>query len=203
VASGPDRRLSRSIQTARLTGYTLLGAGVLLLFGYPLVDQWNYYALVTPLLLAVGGGLVVYTAHLRQLLSRSGASLPLTVARRAAAVLIYILIGASVFWATATIAQWSGRGLAQNQALHLDGLPRVILDTKERLYLRDPVVQETALAFGEGQTYRYRYRRLRLLIVGRDRMFLVPEVWSASNSTLVVPLDDSVRVQFQFQNQPP
>jgi hypothetical protein len=44
---------------------------------------------------------------------------------------------------------------------------------------------------------------LRLLIVGRDRMFLVPETWSASNSTLVVPLDESVRVQFQFQNSPP
>jgi hypothetical protein len=42
-----------------------------------------------------------------------------------------------------------------------------------------------------------------LLIVGHDRMFLVPEAWSASNSTLVVPLDGSVRLQFQFQNQSP
>ena len=137
------------------------------------------------------------------LLNRPDTTAPLAVARRAATVLIYILIAASVFWATATIAQWSGRGLAQNQARNFDELPRVILDTKERLHLRDPVVQETALEAGPGQTFRYRYRRLRLLIVGRDRIFLVPEVWSASNSTLVVPLDGSVRVQFQFQNQPP
>jgi len=34
-------------------------------------------------------------------------------------------------------------------------------------------------------------------------MFLVPETWNASNSTVVVPLDGSVRVQFQFQNDPP
>jgi hypothetical protein len=62
---------------------------------------------------------------------------------------------------------------------------------------------ETALPASEGQTFRYRYRNLRLLIQGKDRMFLVPDAWSASDSTLVVPLDDSVRVRFQFQNDPP
>ena len=82
-------------------------------------------------------------------------------------------------------------------------MPRVIVDTKERLHLRNPVVQETALEMGPGQTFRYRYRRLRVLIVGRDRIFLVPEQWSASNSTLVMPLDGSVRLQFQFQSQQP
>jgi hypothetical protein len=125
------------------------------------------------------------------------------LARRAAILLIHVLILAGIFWATATVAQWSGRGLAQDQARNLDRLPRVILDTKERLFLRDPVVQETILPASEGQTFRYRYRRLRLLIVGHDRMFLVPEKWSASDSTLVVPVDGSVRVQFQFQNQTP
>jgi hypothetical protein len=39
---------------------------------------------------------------------------------------------------------------------------------------------------------------LRLLIVGHDRMFLVPDRWSASNSTLVVHLGDSIWIQFQF-----
>jgi len=34
-------------------------------------------------------------------------------------------------------------------------------------------------------------------------MFLVPPSWSASDTVLVVPLDDSVRVRFQFQNDPP
>jgi hypothetical protein len=203
VTGGPDRRVARAIRLARLAGGILLCAGVVLLFGYPLVKQWTYYALITPLLLATGGGLVAYVAHLHRLPVRRDATAPAVVARQAAGVLIYVLIGANIFWATATIAQWSGRGLAQNQARRLDELPRVILDTKERLHLRDPVVRETALDPGEGQSFRYRYRRLRLLIVGRDRMFLVPEVWNASNSTLVVPLDDSVRVQFQFQNQAP
>jgi len=77
------------------------------------------------------------------------------------------------------------------------------LDTKERLFLHDPGIEETVLPPSGGQTFHYRYRGLRLLIEGQDRMFLVPDRWSASDSTLIVPLDSSVRVQFQFQNQPP
>ena len=66
---------------------------------------------------------------------------------------------------------------------------------------RDPGIEETVLPASEGQTFNYRYRGLRLLIEGQNRMFLAPDVWSASDSTLIVPLDGSVRVQFQFQNQ--
>ena len=123
--------------------------------------------------------------------------------RRAARVLLLALTAISLFWVTATVAQLSGRGLARDTALHLDRLPRVILDTREPLFLRSPGVMETVLPAAQGQTYHYRYRQLRLLIMGRNNMFLVPETWSPSNSTLLVPTDDSVRVQFQFQNQTP
>ncbi|WP_306829837.1 hypothetical protein [Catenuloplanes nepalensis] len=190
---------SRAVTAASAAGLVVLAAGTLLLAGYPVAGRWSYYPLVTPLLLAAGGGLTGYTGYLRRLSAPEAR----TIARRAASVLIYVLVAASVFWATATVAQFSGRGLAMNQARNLGDLPRVILDTKERLHLRDPTVQETALPAEEGQTFRYRYRRLRLLIVGGDRLFLVPEIWSPSNSTLVVPLDGSVRVQFQFQPDPP
>jgi hypothetical protein len=44
---------------------------------------------------------------------------------------------------------------------------------------------------------------MRLLIVGENRLFLVPQQWNASDTTLVVPLNESIRVQFQFQNDPP
>ena len=118
-------------------------------------------------------------------------------------MLVYVVIAASIFWATATIAQWSGLGLAKHEAQYFDNLPSVILDTRERLFLHDPYVKETVLPFSEGQTFHYRYRGLRLLIEGQNRMFLVPDEWSASDTTLIVPLDGSVRIQFQFQNQPP
>jgi hypothetical protein len=93
--------------------------------------------------------------------------------------------------------------LAQYRALHLDELPSVILDTRERLFLTSPGISEFVLPPSTGQTFHFRYRHLRLLIQGDDRMFLVPDQWSASDSTLLVRLDNTVRMQFQFTNQPP
>jgi hypothetical protein len=203
-------------------GLALLTAGVVLIFTYALVRDWAFYGIVTPLLLGLGVALIAYASRVLNLLQYqqarpapatakdSGPTLAglahtdsTVLVRRSANVLIYVLIAASIFWITATVAQWSGRGLAEYDAQHFDSLPSVILDTKERLFLRDPGIEETALPASQGQTFHYRYRHLRLLIEGHDRMFLVPDDWSASDSTLIVPLDESVRVQFQFQNQPP
>lgn len=144
-------------------------------------------------------------------------------------VLLWVTVGACVFWATATIAQWSGLGLAKDQAQHLTRLPSVILDTKEPLALpsgtsvrsRELVAPDSAAstsdsvsgaaaggaaaggAAGPAAEFRYQYSHLRLLIQGSGRMFLVPDTWSNRDTTLVVPMDGSVRVQFQFRNNPP
>lgn len=69
--------------------------------------------------------------------------------------------------------------------------------------MASPAYEETGGALPRGQTFRYRYRGLRLLIMGQGRMFLVPAQWDPSDSALIVPPDGSVRVQFQFENQPP
>jgi hypothetical protein len=211
-------RVRHVVRWSRALGLAMLAIGVVLLMIYAYIGDWALYALVTPLLIALGGALATYTSRLLNLLSHQQAAVTATgagllsspvrsgssvIGRRIARVLVYVVIAASIFWATATIAQWSGLGLAKNSAQHLDSLPSVILDTKERLFLRDPGIEETVLPPSEGQTFHYRYRGLRLLIEGQNRMFLVPDQWSASDSTLIVPLDGSVRVQFQFQNQPP
>jgi heme/copper-type cytochrome/quinol oxidase subunit 2 len=188
-------------------GLVILAAGITLIILYPVLADWPYYNLVTPIIVAVGAGVVAYSWRLVSRLPPQPDALPSPAGspalRRMGLVLLCVLVAATLFWSTATIAQWSGRGLARQDARHLDDLPRVILDTKERLYITDPFIKETALPASEGQTFRYRYRNLRLLIQGKDRMFLVPDSWSASDSTLVVPLDDSVRARFQFQNDPP
>jgi heme/copper-type cytochrome/quinol oxidase subunit 2 len=188
-------------------GLVILAAGITLIILYPVLADWPYYNLVTPIIVAVGAGVVAYSWRLVSRLPPQPDALPSPAGspalRRMGLVLLCVLVAATLFWSTATIAQWSGRGLARQDARHLDDLPRVILDTKERLYISDPFIKETALPASEGQTFHYRYRNLRLLIQGKDRMFLVPDAWSASDSTLVVPLDDSVRVRFQFQNDPP
>jgi hypothetical protein len=207
-----DVELRRRARRAVVAGTAVLGVGVVLLIVYPYVRDWALYNLVTPLLIGFGAAVIAYASHVLNLLA--GPTRPDGVAlRRATGLLIGIVIVASIFWATATVAQWSGRGIARYDALHLDRFPSVILDTKERLYLTngcrhagDPkgaCIEEAVLPAWPGQNYHFRYRHFRLLIQGHDRMFLVPDVWSASNSTLVVPLDGSVRIQFQFQNQAP
>lgn len=209
-----DRRLARRTV---LTGLAVLVGGMVLLLCYPYLREWPLFALVTPVLIGSGAALAGYGARIQARLQppppsgpddearrgRAQADDSLMALRRYAGGALVVVIIANIFWATATIAQWSGRGLAHDNATHLDRLPSTILDTQQRLFLRSPGIEETALPVSPGQTFRYRYRHLRLLIQGNDRMFLVPDRWSASNSTLIVALDGTVRVQFQFQNDPP
>ena len=173
-------------------GLALLAAGTLLLAGFSFVGGWAYYALVTPVLLGGGAALVAYALRLR------GGHLEPRI------VLLWVGVAACVIWATATTAQWTGRGLAMEQARNLRSLPSVVLDTRERLYVPATAGVEEVVRPDAGEDeYRFRYWRLRLLIQGDDRMFLVPDTWSAGGTTILVRLDDDVRVQFQFRNSPP
>jgi hypothetical protein len=114
-------------------------------------------------------------------------------------VLLVVAMVAGAFWATATLAEWWGRGQARALAADLTSLPAVVLDTQERMFPgNDEILFQQLEPHDEGQMYRYRYHGLRLLVQGGGRLFLVPDQWSPDASTLVVPYDDSVRVRFRF-----
>ena len=185
-----------AVRRARLAAIVVLALGVIGLFLYPLLGGLAYYALVVPLVIGLAAAVLAYLSYLTTRLSELRPQVALIA-------LLTVVTVTCAFWATATTAQYSGRGLAKSNAEHLDRLPVVILDSKERLHLRSPGVEETALRQSADQTFNYRSRGMRLLIVGENRLFLVPQRWNASNTTLVVPLDESIRVQFQFQNDPP
>lgn len=183
-------RLTGHARATLIVGTTILGVGLVVLFSYPVSGRWTYYPLVAPVLLALGAGITAYAMGQRHGTVRLRVALWLTVA-------------AAVFWTNATLAQWSGTGLGQEQAGRLNELPRVVLDTRERLYLRNADVSEAALQTEEGQTFRYRYRGLRLLVQNGDRMFLVPCTervtpcpYHQGSATLVVRFSDNTRVQF-------
>lgn len=182
-------------------GAGILTGGVVLVLVYVWLRNWWPYDIVTPMCFVTGVLLLTYSAHVKNrgvaAGRRHGGSV---MSRRSVGVLCGVVVAGSVFWVASTVADWSGRGQAVTLAGRFRELPSVILDTKERLYVRDPVINETVLPVDNGQTFRYRYRSLRLLIEGSGRLFLVPEVWSPSGTTLVVPMDGSVRVQFQFNN---
>jgi len=170
----------------------VLGVGIAMVLAYGWLGGWPYYPMVTPLVLTAGLLGLVWAWR------RTGV-------RRTARVLAMVAVAVCVFWATATLAQWTGLGAAQRTARNLGDLPAVVMDTRERLYLGvtdDAGVVESALPEEKDQTFRYRYRGLRLLIQAGNRMFLVPDRWTPSNSTLLVPIDE-VRVRFRFENDPP
>ncbi len=199
------RRLAVSVEARRRVTTVLAAAGVLLLivglalaFGYAFLATWPFYGFATAACLAVGAGLAAYAA--------SSAHPPRDAARaRPLVVLLVAVMVAGTFWATATVAEWWGRGQARTQAADLSTLPAVVLDTRERLAPGNPAITVIELekerdAAGEpiaGQ-FAYRYHGLRLLVRGEDRLFLVPDRWSPNASTLVVPLSDDIRVRFRF-----
>jgi hypothetical protein len=198
----------RWIGRGTAAGLLLMAAGLVLLFLYPLLRGWYLFNLVTPLVIALGGTIAAYALAASRLAAKlepaaGPQEAPSMLLRPAVSAFILVAVASSIFWATATLAQWSGLGLAQYRALHLDELPSVIMDTKERLFLTSPGINEVVLPPSTGQTFHYRYRHLRLLIQGDDRLFLVPDRWSPSDSTLLVRLDNNVRMQFQFINQAP
>ena len=199
----------KTVRCARPTALALLLVGVVALFAYPLLGHLPCYALVVPVVIGVAAAALAYLLYLDSKLDDDIAASDAAGAEQSGdnrpRVILVVMLGivtiTCAFWATATTAQYSGRGLAKADATDLDRFPVVILDTKERLH--SPGLEETMLPPGAGQTFNYRYRGLRLLVVGQNRLFLVPQNWSASNTTLVVPLDSSIRVRFQFQNDPP
>lgn len=184
-------------------GAIALGTGVALLVGAAWLSSWTLFDMVTPATLMCGVLFVTYGRHVRIVAKnarivgppRNSAGLGRTVW-----VLCAVVLSGSAFWATSTLAEWSGRGQAISLSGRFGELPRVILDTKERLYIQNAIIRESLLPPESSQTFRFRYRNLRLLVEGEGRLFLVPEVWSRSGTTLVVPLDGDVRVQFQFQS---
>jgi hypothetical protein len=184
------------LRRARIIAIVALLLGVLGLIGYPFLGHIPYYALIVPLVIGLAAAALAYISYLDRKLQN-------LKPQHVLLGLLAVVTITCAFWATATTAQYSGRGLAKSDAKNLKQFPVVILDTKEKLQLRSPGLEETALRPGAGQTFNYRYRGLRLLVVGQNRLFLVPQNWNASNTTLVVPLDSSIRVQFQFQNDPP
>jgi hypothetical protein len=191
------RPTETGVRRATRATVALLLLGVAGLLAFPLIGHLPYYAFVVPAVIGLASATLAYLTYLRRKVS------PHVGGQVSLIALLVVVTVTCAFWATATTAQYSGRGLARADAENLDKFPVVILDTKEKLALRSPGLEETALRPGLGQTFNYRYRGLRLLVVGENRMFLVPRQWNASNTTVVVPLDSSIRVQFQFQNDPP
>ncbi|MGH3941797.1 MAG: hypothetical protein ACRDTG_24850 [Pseudonocardiaceae bacterium] len=192
----------RRNKVLRRGGWLTIAAGAVLLIRavvgivYPSIAR-NEFPGITPLSLGLGALLVAYGHHLVVRTSADQSSSP---QRRTLERISWALVSGiavlSLFWLTNSFAGAYGRGQADADSRELTRRPNVTLDTKERLYLRYPGVDETQLPPEDGQEFRYRYRGLRLLIESDARLFLIPERWREGGEVLVLPHDNEVRVQF-------
>ena len=183
------RRFRRLARACTAAGWIGLGVGMAMVIGMAVLRPFlTLYDIVVPSVLVVGAALALYGLRLGRLLGRPR--------RLAATAALFALLATSLLWVTATLAQYTGRYAAIELGQGQDR-PSVLLDTKERLFLPTAAVREYALpGGGDGQTFRFRYTNLRLLIQGKDHMFLVPSPWHRGDPTLVVPMDGDVRVEF-------
>jgi len=158
---------------------------------------------LAPLSIAAGAALVGYTVFLRRRLmtsmspagrARQGSPSRLAIISTALLVNLVLL---NLFWATAVFADAFGRGRAQHlERTGFTSVPDVIIYSQHRLYLDARDLQERDLGARYGP-YRFRYEGFKLLVRANNRLFLIPYSWSTDNAfTLVLPDDDSVRVEF-------
>jgi hypothetical protein len=121
-------------------------------------------------------------------------------------LLTWGIVAASLFWIMNSFAFAYGQSRAEYDAQTIDRLPRVIVDTKENLYLYSWCVQMEALPEAPEQDFRFRYGELRLLVEGGDRLFLLSTSYDAATGrvrptpqcpVVVLPQDDSVRLQLR------
>ena len=108
VARARPERARTVTRRALYAGLVVLAAGITLIILYPVLAEWPYYNLVTPIVVAVGAGTVAYSWRLVNRLPQPDA-LPAAPGspslRRMGQVLLWVLVVAMLFWSTATIAQ--------------------------------------------------------------------------------------------------
>jgi hypothetical protein len=192
AAPAPHPWLRRAGWAALILGVLALGRAAYGVF-VPAVAMVEVPPATTPFCLGAGAALAMYGRELLIATSR-GADQdrpPETGVR----LLVAGIVVLSLFWMANTFASAYGRSQTEAGRWSPAERPAVTLDTEEQLYLNAACAELTTLPQDTDQRYRYRYRGLRLLAVGGERLFLVPERWRDGCPVVVLPYD-SVRVQF-------
>lgn len=111
-------------------------------------------------------------------------------------VLVWVIIGLSLFWTVSEYAKAIGRGRARRIQEGLTDRPSMVVYSERDLHVEGPGVVKEKLG-GEGSAYRYRYSGLIFLVRSGGKYFLVPASWTRSEGGVVVlPEADTVRVEF-------
>ena len=110
------------------------------------------------------------------------------------AVLISMLLMLTMFWYFADYAASVGTAQAQARAMSLSERAQIVLYSQDDLRIEGPGVE--VVQFDGDSKYRFRYTGLTLLLRADDRYFLLPGHWSPGVRSVVVPVNDALRVDF-------
>ena len=95
-----------AVRRTRLAAIVILALGVLGLFLYPVLGGLPYYAIVVPLTIGLAAAVLAYLSYLTTKLRDLKPQVVLIG-------LLAVITLTCAFWATATTAQYSGRGLGE------------------------------------------------------------------------------------------
>ncbi|MEQ4721914.1 hypothetical protein [Nonomuraea sp. B19D2] len=149
----------------------------------------------TPFALAFGPATVAYGIHVHGK-NRGRPLMSPRLARNGALGALGLAV-AGLFWASTQIAWAYGNGLGEEDAQRLQKRAEVILDVKEPLQGVPTGVTHAPLnTTGKDPSFAHRYRGFRLLLASGGRLFLVSPKWQLGrDQTIVVPYDNSIRIQ--------
>jgi hypothetical protein len=183
----------------KLLGFILLVLGVIAVFE-PL--PFNPHFLFRSTSFGIGISLLAYGFYLdNRFVKPAMARQETSWLSSASVMLVVVIVFLSLFWTTKDLAQALGRGQAVRLESAIDTLPGVVVYSQSDLGIEAPGVVSENSPGGEA-TFNHRYEGLRLLVRSDDKYFLVPDDWSHDDGvTLVLPDDDSLRVEFEAGGQ--
>jgi hypothetical protein len=199
-----DRWLRRRINEDRGRAANVRAVGIAALFSalvvvnslLPAILEPARTALFAPCLMALGMLIAAWCVRLRRL-GRSGKLPALTTEQRAVeTTLVLSIVTLLLFWGTPDYAQALGRWLAVNFEQGVPFMPRAEVYSLKPLGIGADAIN--AVKLGTGDAALYRYDGLRLLVLSSRRFFFLHDGWTARDGTvLVLPDDDSVRIEFK------
>lgn len=193
-------------------GLAVLGCGIALLFSYPYLRDWTLFALATPVLLAGGAAMAGYAGAATAGADDTGAG------RRDSQ---WPRPGRQFTAVAAPVCRRCPGRRHRGEHLLGHGNDRAVVRSRPRPLQRQPPRPAAQHHYRHPRAAPSAVSRRRGNVAagvigsdvslsvpasayqGKDRMFLVPDHWSASDSTMIVALYGTVRVQSQSRNDPP
>jgi len=178
-----------------------IAGGVLVIGGFASVfttTVLSKHLVAAPLSLGSGVLLLVYAVHLQRLVTDKDQSSSHNRGWAAVVewVVVFALVGLSLFWAATDYSAAVGRSRAIDFVAKLPSYPNVLIYSERSLSLHAPGVREVRCKDAQAE-YRFRYDGLKLVLESGSQYLFVPAEWTpADGVAILLPQTSSLRLEF-------